>query len=83
MQDPVELDASQFGRQSDGTPSYPYITGYLVGRTYNTIERLKSGYTTEEVISYLQETLKQENLWSEPFDSPTTNIHAAHTEEEE
>ncbi len=62
-----------WGRESDGTPSYPYITGWLQGSIQNAIRQLKSpAYSAEEVIDDLQLSFDQAEAWCEPYDSPKT-----------
>ena len=69
-----------WGRESDGRPSYPYITGWLQGTLKNAIHNLETVRLTHggtfdsvgEVIEDLQNAFDQVKLWTEPYDSPTT-----------
>ncbi len=69
-----------WGRESDGTPSYPYITGWLQGTLKNAIRNLETVRLTHggtfdsvgEVIDDLQQAFDQAELWTDPYDSPTT-----------
>ncbi len=73
-----------YGRETDGTPSYPYITGWLEGTIGTAIRQLRKGdYTVphiQGVIEDLQQALDQVTLWTKPYDSPTTR--SLPTEEE-
>ena len=59
-------------RRSDGTPNYPYITGFLIGTVTNAVERLNlhpdaAHSSREEIKVYLQEQLDLAIAWAEQF----------------
>ena len=70
MQLSVEHDMA---RRSDGTPNYPYITGFLIGTVTNAVERLNLHPETdpstsrEQIKVYLQENLDLAIVWAEHF----------------
>ncbi len=76
----TDLMPSIWGRESDGTPSYPYITGWLQGSIQNAIRQLKSLSSPQRpsmaeiipIIEDLQRSFDQAEVWCEPYDSPKT-----------
>ncbi len=67
------LQPASYGRESDGRPSYPYITGWLQGSVRNAILQLQhpTTFSVEEVIDDLQNAFDQSEAWTQPYDSPT------------
>jgi len=60
-------------RRTDGTPNYPYVTGFLIGTMTNAVERLRLHPETdpscsrEAITQYLQDNLDLAIAWSENF----------------
>ena len=61
---------SSAGRESDGRPSYPYITGFLQGTLKTAIRQIEGGTDPFETRDYLQAAFDQTEIWTDPYDSP-------------